>query len=276
MSTVRWKAGSVNVAATGSYHGGALPVSGDELHFDEGVDAGAMTNTATLAAVDLLTLRMLQGSAINLGSAANPFQCIINQTSTGYFENISKAAEVWLSGGGSGVIYEVRFRPARFCHMRLAGCVNSIIRSLGGGGILTVTGTSTVVAVEALGPGSVVLQEHGSDVTGAVTVSGGGLVEARRRIAAASTVGGGGKLTYDVDTTTASSAIGIDGGGQVDLVKGSIEISGKNGVLDCRRLEKSGFTITGTAYPGLTLYLGANAPTLSYTAVSGGPSIIRS
>lgn len=276
MSIIRWKAGSVNVAATASYVDGALPVSGDELHFDQGQDAGAMTNTTTLAAVDLLTLRMLQGSAVNLGSAANPFQCIINQTSTGYFENISKAAEVWLSGAGSGVIYEVRYRPARFCHMRLTGCVNSILRSLGGGSILTVTGSATVVAVEALGPGTVVLQEHASDVTGQVDVSGGGTVEARRRIAAASSVGGGGRLVYDVDTTTASSAVTIDGGGLVDLVKGSMAITGRNGVLDCRRLEKAGFTLTGTAYPGLTIYLGANAPTLSYTSISGGPTIIRS
>lgn len=278
MGDVRWKSGSRDVSAVGSYVAGALPATTvDGLTFDDGVDTGPttgpMTNANALAAVDLLYLRMLAETSVNLGSSADPFVCLLNNGGTSYFENLSKAKEVWLSGGG-GVIYEVRWKPAAFCRMVLQSAVNSILRSLGGGGLIIVPGTTTVVDVEALGPGSVVLQQHASDVTGALAVSGGGLIETRRRIAAASTVGGGGRLVNDVDSTSASSTVTIDGGGAVDLIKGSLAINGKNGVLDCTRLAKTGYTISGTAYPGLTIKLGANRPTLSYTSISGGPSLI--
>lgn len=274
MADVRWKKGSTDVSAVDSYHGGALPVTAtDGLTFDEGLDAGPMTNANALAAVDLLYLRMLAETAVNLGTSADPFQCLLNNGGTAYFENVSRAKEVWLSGAG-GVIHEVRWKPAVPAQMVLQSAVNSILRSLGGGGRIIVPSTTTVVAIEALGPGAVILQQHGSDVTGALSASGGGLIETRRRIAADSEVGGGGRLVNDVDSTTASSTVKIDGGGQVELVKGSLAINGRNGVLDCTRLAKTGYTISGTAYPGLTIKLGPNRPTLSYTAISGGPTLL--
>lgn len=260
-STVRYKKGSSDVSATASYYGGALPVGGDTFEMDEGVGAFDQVANA-LAGVDLLAFNVRRGCSVNIGSASAPFEVDIDQTGTGVFRYEGAGQEVWLSGGSGGAIHTVIFSPAAQTVMRLMACDNDVLQVFSG--TMIVPSTTTVIAVEVTGPGQAVLQQHASDTTGAVTVNAGATLTTRRRIAAASTVAAGGTLKYDVDSTTTTSTITVNG--TLELTKGSITVDLKPGaVLDASRLEKTGFTIAGTGAKGSTIIVGANAPTLSIT-----------
>lgn len=271
-STTRWKKGSTDWNATASYYGGALPISGDTHEMEEGFGTADTNATTALAAVDLLALNVRADCKINLGSSTNPLRVDIDRTSTGIFDYQGGAQEVWLRGGsGTGIHYQINFKPNSNCRMTLSSGGN--LKLYVYGGLVVVSSSYTIVDVDVQG-GTCLIQEHASDLTGAINVGAKGVCICRRRIAAASVVEAGGTLEYDVDDTTTTSAITVYG--RMVARKGSLTYTLRpGGEVDAGGNQKTGYTHTATTHEKSRVIFGALKPTFTETAVGRGADRIN-
>lgn len=264
MATLEYVKGATNAGATATYSTGALPVNGDVLNFSEGAGVFNVNTSTALAAVDLLKVSVRDGCSVQIGDESNPFAVDINQTSTGIFEYYGSGSAVYLKGGGGGVIYEIIWAPSNgAARLNLLTAANTTLRVYSG--IVVVPGDVTLANIDILGPGTVVAQEHASDVLGTVNIANGGRLITRRRLAGTCTIGEGGEMEYDVDTTTTTSQSVVLMGGRITHRKGSMVIVGRKGEYDYSRLEKSTYGVTITDHPGLIERQGGILPTFTRT-----------
>ncbi len=265
MGTKKLLQGAVDISLTASFDTGSLPTGGDDMVCSS-IGADVTSGSTALAAVDLLSLTLGPQFNRKYGSAANPMQHVIDQTSTGklYIQCPGEAAYI-----AGGTIYEAIVNPLNAGFILFLSCTsNTIMRVLGGSVRIAAACALSQMLITG---GNVDVVAHATNtITGGGSVSNG-LLTLRRRIASAAIdVKQGGRIVYDVDTTTTTPSCKVEAGATVEVIRGAMTLDlSLGGTLDLRNLAETSYTMIVSTSRKSRILLGRNKPTITETAVDG-------
>lgn len=264
--------GSTDASNAASYSPSAAPsapwANGDTLTFDEGANTNFDVGMTAAAGISsLATVRVTSGCKDNIGKANDPFK--VDVSGTLIYEGGGDYSH-W-AGGTGGTIAAIICNPSNPNHqMNLSSGTFPSIKVLAG--TVIIGGSAVLADIEVIGAATIVVPEDATDVLNNIRVAAGGRAIVKRRINGTGNVDQGGTLENNVDSTTASGTINLNGGTLVHL-KGSLVVNGYSGVYDWHRLEKGGaYTLTLTEYEALTEKTGPVLPsgTITRTLVGKG------
>lgn len=272
MATYEYVKGQTNLSLAGSYSPAGPPaLAGDTLRFSEGTGTINQGMNA-LAAIDFVEVSTRPAFSADVGEPGSPMEFDCDRTATGVFTYSGKGSVFYGKGGSGGTWNKVVWQP--FNGRTTLFAQNVTITTLHCfGGFVKLPASVVLVDIIVGTAGRVLAEEHASDTIAAVTVRTGGVLEARRRIAGSTTVEQGATLIYDVDTTTASGTITLNGGTLIHK-KGALVVVGSSGVYDYSKLEKT-YLVTLTDGPGLTEVVGPVLPTFTRTTQGVGSQKVQ-
>ena len=244
-TTYTYIKGQTDLSQAGTFANGTPP-NGDNaavLVFDTGGQIDQWQNTGALTGVRFDKVLAGPGFASDLGQANGyvQFDC---DHGAGSLLDWRGQGNLFLQGGSTNATFtKIVWRPIKPATLYVVSATCSAIEVYNGSILIPSTVATGTLVLHRFGRADV--QEHASATITGGSMNGQTNLRTQRIISGAFTVGPGCTLVYDVDSTTLSGLITLEGGTLI-VTKGSVQVNGKQGVLDYSGLQKTGYTLTIT------------------------------